>query len=625
MIRRRLAHFFSHPWVPGVLALLGGVIFFLQLWIYAHTQTSVLDEGLYLYKGLLFTNGKYQPFQDYGPLTNHMALAFLIPGAIQHWFGAGLRTGRYFAILISLLMLLGLWISARRLGGRWLACAAVWALALNPGVAKISSMAISEGLIACMMMWVIVLTAGEKRPLWQVVLGGGLAAVLVMTRINLLFTLPIVLLYIFWQHGKRTGIAATALGAGVFILLHALYWPNVLRLWAYWLPTRFFPFMAAFQTPAGALPSWEPIPSPFARIMSLLQSLRIHFLAWLGVLSSWMLWPRKDAWKSAAHRRAAFLLTALFVSNAGMHAWASLGKEYCVSCFPIYTTFFAATGLLLLVTILASWQPDLPVYRQVIMVGLVFLIIASIGLGAFQDFNTLFPRLAQKANDLKAPSFIMPGDVYLWSALETKYDITAQTGHQLLRAIPSTLVGILFGILLIASVWLVWHRLNLKTTYAWSLLAVSLCLGLLLTPTIVLGGSYNLYDCTGDTLAAYEQVGAYLARTIPEGSLVYWKGGLSPVPLLYLPDIHIYPSQLNGDYSLRQGGDEDALLRYGWWSMSLAEKWVGEADIVLVEQQYYYGWLKKAIRLAGYTELPLSPPTSGCRTDSQIHVFQRHP
>ena len=625
MIRQRLGYLVSQPWVPGVLALLGGGFFFLQLWTYAHTQTSVLDEGLYLYKGLLFASGKYQPFQDYGPLTNHMALAFLIPGYIQHWFGAGLRTGRYFAILISMLMLLGLWISAQRLGGKWLATAAVWALALNPGVAKISSLAISEGLIACMMIWVVVLTVGEKRPLWQVVLGGGLAAILVMTRINLLLTLPVVLLYIFWQHGKRAGIAATALAAGVFILLHALYWPNVLRLWAYWLPTKIFPFMAAFQTPEGALPSWEPIPSPFARMMSLLQSLRVHFLVWLGVLASWLLWPRKDAWKSAAHRRAAFLLSALFISNAAIHAWASLGKDYCVSCFTIYTAFFAATGLLLFVTVMASWQPSLPGYRQVIAVALVLLIVISIGFGAFHDFNLLFPRLAQKANDLKAPSFIMAGDVYLWSALETKYHISEQTGHQLLRAIPSTIAGIVLGILLLALVWITWRLLKPKTTYAWSLLVVSLCLGLLLTPTIVLGSSYNLYDCTGDSLTAYEQAGAHLSRTVPQGSLVYWKGGLSPAPLLYLPDIQIYPSQLNGDYSLRLGGEEDALLRYGWWSMPLAEKWVGEADIVLVEEQYYYGWLKKAVRLAGYTELPLSPPTSDCRTDSQIHIFQRNP
>jgi hypothetical protein len=383
--------------------------------------------------------------------------------------------------------------------------------------------------------------------------------------------------------------------------------------------------MAAFQTPADALPSWEPEPSPFARVMSFLQSLRVHFLPWLGVFVSLLLWPSRDAWKSSAHRKAASLLLALFVTNAAMHAWASLGKEYCVSCFTLYTLFFAASGLLLLVVTLASRQPDLSPVRKALASALVFILTVSTAFGAFKDFNSAFPRLAQQANDLKAPSFLEAGDVYLWSALETRFGISEQTGHQLLRAVPATLTGILTGLILLAIVFLIWRSRKPGIGYASLLIIVTLCLGFLLTPTVVLGGSYDLYDCTGDSLTAYEQAGSHLASTIPPGSLVYWKGSLSPAPLLYVPDIEIYPSQLNGDYSFRLGGDPDALLRYGWWSMPLAEQWIEEADIVLIEESYYNGWLKKALRQDGYTELSLSPPTSGCRLDSQIHIFQRSP
>ena len=57
-----------------------------------HTLASdVLDEGLYFEKGYLFAQGKYEPFEDYGPLTNHMPLSFMIPGWAQNIFGAGLR------------------------------------------------------------------------------------------------------------------------------------------------------------------------------------------------------------------------------------------------------------------------------------------------------------------------------------------------------------------------------------------------------------------------------------------------------------------------------------------------------------------------------------------------------
>ena len=47
------------------LAFIGGVVYLIQSWIYAHTQASVLDEGAYLVKGYHFAIGKYFPFQDF--------------------------------------------------------------------------------------------------------------------------------------------------------------------------------------------------------------------------------------------------------------------------------------------------------------------------------------------------------------------------------------------------------------------------------------------------------------------------------------------------------------------------------------------------------------------------------
>ncbi len=72
-----------------LLSAVGILLFSIHLVINAHFQVPVLDEGLYLYKGLLFVSGRYQPFQDYGPLTNQMPFAFLIPGVRA----VSLRTG----------------------------------------------------------------------------------------------------------------------------------------------------------------------------------------------------------------------------------------------------------------------------------------------------------------------------------------------------------------------------------------------------------------------------------------------------------------------------------------------------------------------------------------------------
>ena len=68
---------------PDLLAAVAALLYFLQSKIFAMTQLSVLDEGAYLLKGLWFATGKYIPYQEFGPFTNHMPLAFLIPGYIQ--------------------------------------------------------------------------------------------------------------------------------------------------------------------------------------------------------------------------------------------------------------------------------------------------------------------------------------------------------------------------------------------------------------------------------------------------------------------------------------------------------------------------------------------------------------
>lgn len=103
----------------NLLSLIGGFVYLIQSWLYAQMQTSLLDEGAYLYKGYLFAIGKYWPYQDYGPWTNHMPLSFLIPGYAQAVFGPGLRTGRYLAVILGLLTIIGLWVITRRLGGSW--------------------------------------------------------------------------------------------------------------------------------------------------------------------------------------------------------------------------------------------------------------------------------------------------------------------------------------------------------------------------------------------------------------------------------------------------------------------------------------------------------------------------
>ncbi|MGD2026988.1 MAG: hypothetical protein PVI99_04155, partial [Anaerolineales bacterium] len=116
-----LRNFFQkYRWLAYGLAVLGALFYAWRTWTLAHTlTTTILDESMYLYKGYLFAAGRYTPYQDYGPLTNHMPLSFLIPGYIQLWFGPGMGTGRLFAFAVSMIMLAGIWVAFHKLGGRW--------------------------------------------------------------------------------------------------------------------------------------------------------------------------------------------------------------------------------------------------------------------------------------------------------------------------------------------------------------------------------------------------------------------------------------------------------------------------------------------------------------------------
>src|SRR5687767_12919942 len=233
----------SVPWLPYAVALAGGLVYIFHALLIAHTKTSFLDEGLYLYKGYLFVNGLQTPFADYGVWTNHAILSFLIPGYIQKWFGPGLETGRYFMIFLSLFTLLGLWVFAKRWGNAWWAAGAVWVMALNPAEIKIHTLAISEGMVAAMLVWIVVLVVGAERPLWQVLLGAALTAPLVLTRENMAFVPPVLLLYIFWQHGWKMGLLAGLCAGVLFLVGNTFYFPNNLKFWAIRAPDSLFTFL----------------------------------------------------------------------------------------------------------------------------------------------------------------------------------------------------------------------------------------------------------------------------------------------------------------------------------------------------------------------------------------------
>lgn len=618
----------KNRWLAHGLAIVGGLVYFIQSWIYSHSQLSLLDEGAYLLKGYYFATGKYWPYQDYGPWTNHTPLAFLIPGWMEVYFGPGLRTGRILSIVWGLLNLLGLWIIARRLGGKWWAALAVWALALNPAVIKMYSLANSEALLACMLAWALVLTLGEKRPLWQILTGGFLAGLMIMTRINLSFVLPILVLYIAWVYGWWIGLLTAGFGFLPVIIGHAVFWPNILRVWAHWLPLNIFRFLQPWGHPAGAYPSWKPVIPIAGRMISFFHGFRFQFIALVGAVSAWLLWPGRGKWKNSSQKKSAVFLSILLLVLTLAHLWAALGNDYCVYCFAVYLSFFEILGFALVVVSFGAWQRGLSWWRQVVIGAFILITSSGLGYGVSEDVGNYFLPLLKLNIPRMRAGRILPGSIKLWKLLEDRLGLSLAELELATRRILPTLVGLSIGIIVLFTAVVVVLLLKrrssrVQVSVGFTALLIFLAVGFVFTPSAVLGGRFSNYDCGGDVLSGYEAVGAHLAQSIPPGSTVYWEGGDSAVPLLYLRDVTIFPAQINDGYSFRLGGEPDSLARYGFWSEALARQWADQADFILIDEQHFTGWLSQLVSSSVYDELPPAPSPIICRHNAIIHIYQR--
>jgi hypothetical protein len=321
-------------------------------------------------------------------------------------------------------------------------------------------------------------------------------------------------------------------------------------------------------------------------------------------------------------------IASLFGLLVILHMWASLGKDYCVFCYPVYLSFFINLGLILIVVSFVGWERDLPLWRQVAISGLILILAAGIGYGASPEIgDDLMPLLSINVPRIRSLQ-VLPGSIELGGLIQNYFSLTAEQYEQMMRAILPSVIGLLIGLGVILGSILIyrrrarWEGLS-KVSLGFIALVLFLVIGYIFTPTVVLGGGYNTYDCGGDVIGGYEAAGEHLSANIPDGSLVYWKGGNSVVPMLYLTNVEIFPAQINGDYSFRLGGAPEALERFGFWSEELAFKWAEEADFILIEERFYRGWLKELVESDNYDELEPTAPTVMCRRNSAIHMFQK--
>jgi hypothetical protein len=607
----------SIPWLPYAVALAGGFVYIFHAVLIAHTKTSFLDEGLYLYKGYLFVNGLQTPFADYDVWTNHAILSFLIPGYIQKWFGPGLETGRYFMIFLSIFTLLGLWVFARRWGNLWWAAGAVWVMALNPAEIKVHTLVLSEGPIAAMLVWVVVLTVGEKRPLWQILLGASLTAPLVLTRENMAFVPPILFLYIFWQHGWKTGLLAALCAGILFIGGNAFYFPDNLKFWSTRVPGFLAQFMRKWQMPSAGVEGSIPEPEEsnlYRMILYFLLTFRLHFVALVSAVIVWLLWPLQQMQPLTERMRAAIFLSVLLVVLYIAHIQAAFFGEFCISCILLYVGYFDVLGLMLFVIASPFLLKELSPLRRVIVFGVLSLLIVGIGFSSHEDLSADFARVMIERLD----------KVYLWNALLFRTGLPPlllfRTSFVLLVSVFVLIIG---GIAL----WLAYRHLD-GSQAAGRMIGVFalnafLIAGLILSPTGILGAGSDFFNCDGsDVIASYERAGRDLSTVIEPGSKIYWEGRLLSI-FLYLPDVQIYPPQMNHVHSFYKGGDPDTLFRFSHWNEELARKWLKDADYIMFQNTERVYLTDEMLESGDYVKVMASPKAERCRWQSVINVYQR--
>lgn len=189
--------------------------------------------------------------------------------------------------------------------------------------------------------------------------------------------------------------------------------------------------------------------------------------------------------------------------------------------------------------------------------------------------------------------------------------------------LSSLFVLVLGGIAL----WVMHRRLNGGQVAGRKIGVVALnaflIIGLVLSPTGILGAGSDFFNCDGsDVIASYERAGRELSTVIKPGSKIYWEGRLLSI-FLYLPDVKIYPPQMNHVHSFYKGGDSDTLLRFSHWNEDLARKWLEDADYIMFQNTERVYLTDEMLESGDYVKVMASPKAERCRWQSVINVYQR--
>ncbi len=597
----------NHRFLAYLFGLAGFSLYASKTITYAFYLNSIIDEGLFLLKGIYFTNGTYTPYQDYGFWMNKMPFGYLFSGWLQKLFGAGLQTGRVAAVFFGLLSLLGMWLLIRRLSGNlWLAGLAVWIFALNNSLIQIYSQWFSEVLVACLMTWVLFFVLGRPRPAWHYLSGGFLLGIIIITRQNLVPLILLLPLYVYWETKQWKPVLFVFSPALFLILLiHILYWPNILQMWLPWLPQSLTPFLDQFRIVLPGTPSYNPYIPIQTRLHAFWEAIRIHFIPIFLSLTALILFTEKKIFKSEIknhHNFKLFLFLPLaYLFLLAEHFFATILLDYCVYCFTMYSSFFTIFGILSLIAI----YPLIRLNTKPSILSVVITVLLSLSLPTGVFYGT-WRKLEDFILQIQVPRSIRLDTVDLWVIFYNKYGWTEDFNKIALPTLTGLLIGfVIIGIAGLLTLFL--HKRIKEFTFTKVSLITILGLGLIFLPSNIFGGELSPQVCN-NVVKTVEEIGAELNGLIPAKSSVYYAGGYSPTAMLYLPDVQIFPQQYEQDYSFYLGGDRDTLEKYGYWNETSINHWLNQSDFVIVSEKNYKTSLGELIHQRTFTRFSTPNP-----------------
>jgi hypothetical protein len=260
-----------------------------------------------------------------------------------------------------------------------------------------------------------------------------------------------------------------------------------------------------------------------------------------------------------------------------------------------------------------NWRPSIAV--QILLIVGLLVVFVGMGFSAFEDIgNSLLSLPAPRIRGLR----ILPGFVTWWEILSNKFHMS----HNNAMRYMSAAFGFVVGVLIMLVGYMIWRRVwrGSSIKFAAFITSAVLILALIISP--VLHGSAAAWDCTSDIILANEQIGDHLSSIIPPGSLVYWDGGLSAAPLLYLPGVNIFPAQINDGYSFISHGNTAELFKFGYWNEEMDAGWKATANFFIVEDNRYNGW-NDFFSPDRFDEFERTPVGTSCLEGSTLRIFRR--